>query len=71
MRSHAICAWADLRDSTVQNSGLAVKADPRPFQGTPVRGPIWEDPDQDRHESPHQPGALRGAGKVTLTGLAS
>jgi hypothetical protein len=31
LRSHAICARADWRDSTVQDSGLVVKADPRPF----------------------------------------
>src|SRR5260370_5229380 len=31
LRSHAICARADWRDSTVQDSGLVVKAGPRPF----------------------------------------
>jgi len=59
MRSHAICARADWRDSAVQNSGLAVKADPRPFRGNTGPRTHMGKPDQDRHEPPHRPGALR------------
>ena len=71
MRSHTICARADWRGSTAQDSGLVIKADPRPFGGNTdrLRGPMWQTP--SRAATSHASAAARDACKVTLTGLAS
>ena len=60
MRSHAICARADWRDSTVQNSGLAVMTGvPLAVPGNTGPRTHMGRPDQDRDEPPHRPRALR------------
>jgi hypothetical protein len=66
-----ICAGADWRDSTAQDSGLVIKAGPRPSGGNTgrLRGPMWQDPGPGAMS--HASAAVRDACKVTLTGLAS